>query len=507
MAVLRDVLARFGIDVDTAPLKNAEKGIGDVIGKLRNMAGVLGAGVGISQLVGFVNTSADLADELNDVSARLGITTQGLQQWQYAAKLSGIETESLRGALGFLQRNLAGAADGNAEAARTFRQLGTPIKNADGSLRSLDDVMLGLSEGMQKIDDPTKRAGLAMRLFGRSGAQIVPLLSEGPEGIARLRAEFEDLGGGASAEATRAAGEYNDAMDRLNQSVFSLRMRLLTTLLPTFQAILDTTLELTKGFLKITQNSNILRVAMMMLGAAAIAFATKAAVPWIIANRAIIGQFAKTALLIAVVALTLDELITLFNGGKTVIGDFIDALFGIGSAAFFVETLKIAWDAVVYSIQEAIHAVKTFFGIESEAPAAPTGDVAARFEAAKANLLAQDDAQVARNRGQATPPTFWQGFRDRWSRVSSEGPATAPATAPAAVATTPAATRRVRTATVPATTNSRSVSNTINSPVTINMPANASRDQVAATRRVVEDVLAQRNREANASFSGEAVEQ
>lgn len=504
MTVLREVLARFGIDVETGPLENAEKGIGQVIGNLRTLGATLGAGVGISQLVGFVNTSANLADELADVSERLGISTQGLQQWQYAAKLSGIEAEAFRGGLGILQRNLAGAASGNADAAATFRKLGVEVKNADGSIKPLDDVLSGLAVGIAGVDDPTRRAGLAVKLFGRSGAQLVPLLSRGSEGIAELRAEFESLGGGASDEAIHAAAQYNDGLDRLNQSVFSLRMRLLTALLPTFQKVAEVALSISGKFLQLSKNSNILTGAVAALGVIVAGFAIQFAAGF----GAPLLLTLKLIALFVVFAAVVDEVITMFSGGRTVIGDFIDTLFGLGASAFFVETLKLAWEAVVYQIERAIHAVEEFFGIESEAPAAPTGDAAARWEEARRKLFEASDQDAALQGAaqRATPAGMFQaeGFAanlasQRWNAIQGPTRGATPAPVTASV---------LRSATLPAqgAAANRTTTATINSPLTVNVAPGTSREQVEATRRVVAEVLDQRNRQAAAAMTGETVE-
>lgn len=81
-------------------------------------------------------------------------------------------------------------------------------------------------------DGPAKTA-LALKVFGKAGAELIPLLNEGRDGIARYSAELRSLGGEVSPETAKAADEFNDNLDKLKVTAGGLALQMATALLPT----------------------------------------------------------------------------------------------------------------------------------------------------------------------------------------------------------------------------------------------------------------------------------
>ncbi len=147
--------------------------------------------------------SAHAADELEDLSKQLGISSHELQEWGYVAEVSGSSAGEMQGAL---RRDIAQAANGSKEAAKQYKQLGVEFKNADGSIRSAGDVLGDVLGKLSEIPDEAKRAAKGMEFFGRGGANIRSLFGVGLEELEALRAEFELLGG-RTPEALMKLGE------------------------------------------------------------------------------------------------------------------------------------------------------------------------------------------------------------------------------------------------------------------------------------------------------------
>ena len=63
---------------------------------------------------------------------------------------------------------------------------------------------------------------------------------------------------------------------------------------------------------------------------------------------------------IVLIAIAVDDLITMFEGGDSVIGFFLDQLFGVGASKSIVKSVKAAWVDLVAGIQNAITIVKMF---------------------------------------------------------------------------------------------------------------------------------------------------
>lgn len=363
MSVLREVLARFGIEADPKPLEKMEAGVDHLVEKLKQL--VEGAGVieAAKKIYEFAEGMAEAGTELEHVSKRLGLSTDSLQAWRHAAKLSGVGADELTGALSILQRHLADAASGGKEGVAFFEKLKLKVKDTHGHIRSLDELLPELAEKIKNAKGPTEAAGLAIQAFGRSGSLMLPFLKEGKEGVAKLREEFDELGGGMSEENIKAADELSSNLDRLNLTMFSLQSRIAGVLIPIINRLVVSSIETRKEFIRLADGTNIWEAAIYTLGVAL----GLMAVHTIIAFAPLIATAAAFAVAIAFIVLTVDDMISLFTGGKSVIGDFIDELLGVGTAQQMVIDLRDAWQGMIKFIKDATIAVKEFLGLELDA--------------------------------------------------------------------------------------------------------------------------------------------
>lgn len=163
---------------------------------------------------GFMN-AVNNADRLDELSARLGISTEQLSAWGYAAKLSGTDLESLTGSIQKFSKTVASAADANSRQAELFASLGISVKDAAGNLRDVEDLLPEVADRFKALDNETTETALAMELFGRSGAELLEFLNRGSDGIKDLGEEAKRLGGIIDGETAQAAAKFKDELDRL----------------------------------------------------------------------------------------------------------------------------------------------------------------------------------------------------------------------------------------------------------------------------------------------------
>ncbi len=162
--------------------------------------------------------AADYGEQLVETSQKTGMAVEELGALKYAAEQSGVGFEQMRMGLTRMQRAAFEAARGSKEQADTFRMLGVAVQDASGGMRSGTEIFRDVAERIAEMDDPTARAALAMRVFGRSGAELLPLLQEGGAGIDELMQRAEKLGLVMSDQAARDAEEFGDAIDDLKLS-------------------------------------------------------------------------------------------------------------------------------------------------------------------------------------------------------------------------------------------------------------------------------------------------
>ena len=198
-----------------------------------------GAALGLGYLV---KSSIDSADHLNDLSKKTGIAADTLGGIGFAAQQSGGDLESVATAAGKLNKSLAEAAAGNKEASEAFNLLGISVKDAAGNTKFADVVMAELADKFASYADGPEKAALALRIFGKAGADIIPLLDEGGKSLQDNIAYFKRYSG-VTVETARAADQFNDTLTKINLLSGAFGKTLTANLLPPLQGLADLFLE------------------------------------------------------------------------------------------------------------------------------------------------------------------------------------------------------------------------------------------------------------------------
>ena len=200
------------------------KGIGSLrsvllatTGAATGLLGALGIGAGVGAFVGLAKSGLDLASSLGEIAQQLGVTTEQLQVYRYAASQVGISQDEIDGGLAKLTKTLGQAQTGSATAAKVFDVLGVSLKNIDGSARTTGQVLPLIADALSTISDPAKRAAVEIELFGRAGQKLDTLLAGGSDAIDNLTRAAHDLGVVLSDEEIQNADRTADKLAELKQ--------------------------------------------------------------------------------------------------------------------------------------------------------------------------------------------------------------------------------------------------------------------------------------------------
>ena len=196
-------------------------------------AGALGGAAAVlAPLTAAVKHFADTGSQLDDMSQRTGASVEALSGLGYAAKMSGAELEDVEKGLRTMQKGLAAGDDG-------FAAMGISVEKLKGF--APEDQMRMIADELAKIENPGDRAAAAMGIFGKSGANLLPMLQNGAKGIDMLVAEADALGVVMSGEDASAAAVLGDSIDELSISAGSLVNTLAAQLAPAFTAVIAVT--------------------------------------------------------------------------------------------------------------------------------------------------------------------------------------------------------------------------------------------------------------------------
>jgi hypothetical protein len=191
----------------------------------------LGSAV-VAPLAASSKVFASTGDALAKMSARTGFSVETLSELGFAADLSGASMETLELGIRKMQRTLVDAAQGSKSAQDALALLGLTV--ADLAKLSPEQQFKLIADRLARIEDPTTRAAAAMELFGRSGTQLLPMLSGGAAGIEELQEVARKLGLTISTEDAKAAERFSDTLSImwkvLKQGVFTVGSALVPVL-------------------------------------------------------------------------------------------------------------------------------------------------------------------------------------------------------------------------------------------------------------------------------------
>jgi len=196
---------------------------------------------------GAVTESSAYADDILTLATQFGISTDALQEFQYMAGLTDTDLSTITGSMAKLTKSLGETAK-TGEASDAFKRLGVNLYEADGRMRSANDVFLDVIDRLGHMEEGVERDALAMDLFGKSAQELNPLIATGKEGIAAYAQEAHEMGAVLDGEALGALGEMDDGFVRLEQAGVALKNTIGVALAPAITAVTNAIISLSQWF-------------------------------------------------------------------------------------------------------------------------------------------------------------------------------------------------------------------------------------------------------------------
>ena len=255
--------AKQGVQVNAAGMAGAmakvKNSFDSTVKSLLGVRGAIVAAAGATALGAVIKRSIDAAEEMNKMSQQTGVATEKLSALSYAAEISEVPLETLSKGLVKLAKSTEEAVSGSGKAKDSFKALGIDIQNNNGSVKTSDELLLELADKFKGLSDGTEKTALAMKFFGKSGADMIPLLNQGSAGIKEATDQAKRLGLVLSTEAGIAADEFNDQLTEFRRVGTGFARTLMVDMLPGLNE-----------FLKVVKNayeeSGLLTAAWVALG-------------------------------------------------------------------------------------------------------------------------------------------------------------------------------------------------------------------------------------------------
>jgi hypothetical protein len=235
----------------SAEIVDSLKRVGDQLGKLKfdttgewkKSAEIIGgvvAGIGTAVAASSIIVAKEVGEQvkqMSKLSQSYGLSVSEISQLRVASKLTGVDMETLTMGLGRMAKAAATAAEGGKMQAQAFAALGVSVTDGSGHLRPMNDLLLDVAGRFSKLQDGTGKTALAMQLFGRSGAALIPFLDRGKEGIQQLLNLSDELGMTWSKEDADAALIFQQRLELLDLKGEALKENFVKGLMPALDGL------------------------------------------------------------------------------------------------------------------------------------------------------------------------------------------------------------------------------------------------------------------------------
>ncbi len=202
-------------------------------------AAIVGITTALAKLT--LDTAASV-DELNTLSTTTGISTQQLQQLEYASKFVDVSVDTMTKSIKEIGKQMGEALKNpSGDAAAAFSQLGVEVTNIDGSLRNSKDVWEDVLASLGNVTNETERTNLAMKLMSEEANQLNGIMgADGVNALDRYSAEAQKSGYVMSNNTLTSLQRLNDEYDRAKLQLEATKNKIAEALAPELTELAQT---------------------------------------------------------------------------------------------------------------------------------------------------------------------------------------------------------------------------------------------------------------------------
>lgn len=216
-------------------------------------------------MISMTKESAAFADNIITLSMQTGQSSTQLQEFAYASELIDVSVDTLQGSLTKLTNNMQDTMNGTGNAKASFEALGVSVTNADGSMRSANDVFYETIDALGKVKNETERDAMSMDIFGRSAQDLNPLIIQGSKTLKAYADEAHNMGYVLDDEALSALGAVDDAYQRLQKTQEGVKNQLAVEFAPYLEEFYGDVTTMVKDGGKAIKDSGIVDAFGMLL--------------------------------------------------------------------------------------------------------------------------------------------------------------------------------------------------------------------------------------------------
>ena len=213
----------------------ATKAVGGLVGLASKLTLVLTAVT--AAFTALTLRQAAYIDRLGKVAKVTGLSAETLQKFRFAAEQAGVSGDNASLAIRRFSRRLGEAQKETGELLPALKKLGIDVRDADGSFKSAEEVLLEFADGISNTSNESEKLALAFKAFDSEGAELVTTLNNGAEGLQAMFTQAELLGGVLSTSAIQGVEDFNDALNELKTLAAGVANNFVAALAPALEEI------------------------------------------------------------------------------------------------------------------------------------------------------------------------------------------------------------------------------------------------------------------------------
>jgi hypothetical protein len=236
---------RTGVNQASGSMQQMQQSVAGLRGQLSTLTAISGAQLfgqiasaasqAVRSLVGMGQAQADLIGRQKDLAVQLGMSYSELAGIAHVASITGVGIESVATAATKADVALVKAQKGSKQAQSAFAGLGLDV--AKLAEMNAADRFNAIAESIANIPGAAGRAAAAVAIFGKSGANLLPMFEEGAAGIAAAQAEAERLGLTLTTAQVSDVDQMGDSFARAQQAVAGVVQQVVAYLAPAIEGV------------------------------------------------------------------------------------------------------------------------------------------------------------------------------------------------------------------------------------------------------------------------------
>lgn len=234
--------------------------VGNVAGQVaeKTKALSMAAAGALAGLAALGIKGAEQADDWLTLSQQIGISTDTLQKWQYAADAVDVDFETLTSAVNSMKRHLN-------DTSGIWERIGVKVKDSKGEYRDIEAIFNDTVRALGRIDNETQRDIESMAIFGKNASSLAGILDDGGAKLKRLGDEADRLGVIMPEENVERLAEINEQFDLMKAQIKAALVDLAYPIMEALAPIITVVANAVKKLATVLSNINPTLMSILMV--------------------------------------------------------------------------------------------------------------------------------------------------------------------------------------------------------------------------------------------------